>query len=198
MTQRMDFYEVILKRRSVRKFKPDDVSREVLSRILEAGRWAPSGANLQPWKFIVITSAKVKGKIADVCTQYSRRVWKDFTPETARFLGGRGGTWNKSYMKVIPVLVAVCYCVTEEPVAEYALASAWVAIENMLLAATNENLAACIYTHSGRDEEEALKQVLAIPEAYHLAAIIQLGYPRTIPPTPPRKKLDEIVSYEHF
>lgn len=85
-----------MKRRSVRKFKADEVSREVLSRILEAGRWAPSGANLQPWKFIVITSAKVKGKIADVCTQYSRRVWRNFTRETARFLGGRGGTWNKS------------------------------------------------------------------------------------------------------
>ncbi len=82
--------------------------------------------------------------------------------------------------------------------AEYALASAWAAIENMLLAATNENLAACIYTHAGRDEEEALKQVLAVPEACHIAAIIQLGYPKAIPPMPTRKKLEEIVSYEHF
>lgn len=194
----MEFNDLVLKRRSVRKFKADPVPPKVLRRILEAGRWAPSGANLQPWKFIVITSAEVKNNIADVCTQYSRRVWKNFTPETARFLGGRGGTWNKSHMKVIPVLVAVCYCVTEEPLAEYALASAWAAIENMLLATTNENLAACIYTHSGRDEEEALKEVLAIPEDYHLAAIIQLGYPRKVPPMPPRKKLNEIVSYEHF
>lgn len=194
----MDFNDVVLKRRSVRKFKADGVPQEVLNRILEAGRWAPSGANLQPWKFIVITSPEVKGKIADVCTQYSRKVWKNFTRETAKFLGDRGGTWNKSYMKAIPVLVAVCYCVTDEPVAEYALASAWTAAENMLLAATNENLAACIYTHSGRDEEEALKQVLAVPEACHIATVIQLGYPEVIPPMPPRKKLEEIVSYEHF
>lgn len=194
----MDFYEVVLKRRSVRKFKEDKVSKEVLDRILEAGRWAPSGANLQPWRFIVVTSPEVKAKIADVCTEYSKKVWKNFAPETAKFLGGRGATWNKSYMKTLPLLVAVCYCVTKEPVGEYALASAWTAIQNMLLAATNENLASCIYTHAYLEEEKALKRILAIPEAYHLAAIIQLGYPKTIPPTPPRKRLEEIVSYEHF
>jgi len=194
----MDFYEVVLKRRSIRRFEDDKVPQQVLDRILEAGRWAPSGANLQPWKFIVITNPEVKAKIADVCTKYSKRVWKNFAPETVKFLGSRGGTWNKSYMKTIPVLVAVCYCVTEEPVSEYALASAWAAIQNILLATTNENLAACIYTHAYVEEERALKQILAVPDVYHLAAIIQLGYPKTIPPTPPRKKLEEIVSYEHF
>ncbi len=194
----MDFYEVVLKRRSVRKFKEDEVPQEVLNRILEAGRWAPSGANLQPWKFIVVTKPEVKAKIADTCTKYSREVWKNFPPETAKFLGARGGTWNKSYMKTIPVLVAVCYCVTKEPTSEYALASTWAAIQNILLATANENLAACIYTHAYLEEEKALKQILAIPDAYHLAAIIQLGYPKAIPPTPQRKKLEEIVSYEHF
>jgi len=194
----MDFYEVVLKRRSVRKFKEDKVPQEVLNRILEAGRWAPSGANLQPWRFIVITSPEVKSKIANICTEYSKRVWKNFTPEIVRFLGSRGGTWDKSSMKTIPVLVGVCYLVTDEPKREYALASTWTAIQNILLAATNENLASCIYTHAFPEEEKALKQILAIPDAYHLAAIIQLGYPPTILPTPPRKKLEEIVSYEHF
>jgi len=58
----MDFYEVVLKRRSTRKFKDDAVPPEALNRILEAGRWAPSAANLQPWRFIVVTSAEVKEK----------------------------------------------------------------------------------------------------------------------------------------
>jgi len=194
----MGFYEVVLKRRSIRKFKDDKVPKEALNKILEAGRWAPSGANLQPWRFIVVTDPKVKAKIAEVCTEYSKKVWRNFTPETAKFLGGRGGTWNKSYMKTLPVLIAVCYCVTKEPVSEYALASTWAAIQNILLAATSENLATCIYTHAYVEEEKALKQILAVPDAYRLAAIIQLGYPKMVPPTPPRKKLEEIVSYEHF
>jgi len=194
----MDFYEVVLKRRSIRKFKDDKVAREVLNKILEAGRWAPSGANLQPWKFIVITDPWVKAKIADTCTKYSKEVWRIFTPEIAKFLAGRGGTWNKSSMKSIPILITVCYQATDEPKSEYALASTWAAIQNILLAAANENLASCIYTHACLEEEKALKQILAIPDAYHLAAIIQLGHPKAIPPTPPRKKLEEIVSYEHF
>ncbi len=79
----MEFYDVVYKRRSIRKFKEDKVPREILDRVLEAGRWAPSGANLQPWRFIVVTASEVKSKIADVCTEYSKRVWRDFAPETA-------------------------------------------------------------------------------------------------------------------
>lgn len=194
----MDFYDVVLKRRSVRDFKRDQVPRNVLNKVLEAGRWAPSGANLQPWRFIVVTRPELKVEIAETCTTYSKVVWKDFTPEIARFLGSRGGTWNKSYMRGIPILIAVCYKVSDEPTSQVALASTWTAIQNILLAAANENLGSCVYTHADSEEEDALKQILAIPRAYHLAAIVQLGYPRTVPPTPPRKRLEEIVSYERF
>jgi nitroreductase len=194
----MDFHEVVLKRRSVRRFKEDKVPENVLDRILEAARWAPSGANLQPWKFIAVTRSETKARIADTCTEYSKEVWKSFTPETARLLSSRGGTWNKSHMKNIPILLAVSYKVTDELTSEIALASTWTAIQNVLLAATNENLAACIYTHANLEEEKNLKNILAVPNAYRLAAIIQLGYPRAIPNAPPRKKLEEIVAYEHF
>lgn len=194
----MDFYEVVRRRRSIRRFKEDNVPKNVLNRILEAARWAPSGANLQPWKFIVVTELETKARIADSCTEFSKEVWKNFAHETARFLGSRGGTWNKSYMKNVPILLAVSYKVTDEPASEVALASTWTAIQNVLLAATNENLGACIYTPANPEEERNLKYILAVPNAYRLAAIIQLGYPRAIPKPPPRKKLEEIVAYEHF
>ncbi len=194
----VDFREVVLKRRSIRRFKQDEVSENALNRILEAARWAPSGANLQPWKFIVVTKPETKARIADTCTEYSKEVWKSFASDTARFLGSRGGTWDKSYMKNVPILLAVSYKVTDEPASEVALASTWTAIQNVLLAATNENLAACIYTPANPEEEKNLKHILAVPNAYRLAAIIQLGYARAIPKAPPRKKLEEIVAYEHF
>lgn len=194
----MDFDEVIVKRRSVRRFKEDKVPENVLNRILETARWAPSGANLQPWKFIVVTRSEAKARIADTCTDYSKEVWKGFTPETVRFLSSKGGTWDKSYMKEVPILLAVTYKVTHEPTSEVALASTWTAIQNVLLAATNENLAACIYTHANIEEERNLKHILAVPNAYRLAAIIQIGYPKAIPKAPPRKTLEELVSYEHF
>lgn len=194
----MEFHEVILKRRSVRRFKEDSVPRSILHRILEAGRWAPSGANLQPWKFIVITKPEGKARIAETCTEHSKTVWKGFAPATARFLANRGGSWNKTGMKTVPLLVAICYTVTDEPTRDTAFASTWTAIENILLAVTNENLAACVYTHASQKEESDLKRILAVPDNYNMAAVIQLGYPNVIPEPPPRRSLEEIVSYEHF
>ena len=53
----MDIFTAIKERRSCRNFMPDPVSDEVLEKILEAGTWAPSAANNQPWEFIVVTNA---------------------------------------------------------------------------------------------------------------------------------------------
>ncbi|MEO0189831.1 MAG: nitroreductase family protein, partial [candidate division WOR-3 bacterium] len=63
----MEFYEVIRKRRSVRKYRPDPIPEDVLNRILDAGRIAPSAKNIQPWKFIVIKDPENKKKVAEAC-----------------------------------------------------------------------------------------------------------------------------------
>lgn len=76
----MDFIQVIANRRSVRKFKDEPVPEEALNKVLEAGRWAPSAGNSQPWRFIVVTDADVKRKIADVSTEFSKRAWAEFSP----------------------------------------------------------------------------------------------------------------------
>jgi nitroreductase len=60
----MDLFEVIEKRRSIRKFKPNLVAKEHLKRILEAGQLAPSGGNRQPWYFIVVKDLETKNALA--------------------------------------------------------------------------------------------------------------------------------------
>jgi len=62
----MDLFEVIEKRRSIRKFKPKLVPKKDLKKILEAGRLAPSGGNRQPWYFIVVKDPETKGALATV------------------------------------------------------------------------------------------------------------------------------------
>jgi nitroreductase len=185
----MDFSEVVLKRRSIRKFRDDVVPDEVLERVLEAGRWAPSAGNSQPWHFIVVKSDEAKGKITEACTRSSKKAWAGFSPERARYLAERGGTWDKSYMKRVPVLVAVCYSVPNGMREELALASVWMAVENMLLAATNEGLGSCVYTVYDDEEENVLKEILQVREQYRITTIIQLGYASTEPATPSRKWL---------
>lgn len=60
------FLDLARKRRSIRKFKPDPIPEEYVNKILEAGRWAMSGANAQPWEFIVIKDPVTKNKLADI------------------------------------------------------------------------------------------------------------------------------------
>jgi nitroreductase len=194
----MDFREVVVRRRSVRKLKEDAVPAESLNAVLDAGRWAPSAGNSQPWHFIVVKDAVVKEKIADACTLASKKAWSRFSPERAKYLAQRGGTWGKSYMKRVPVLMGVCCMVPDGMREELATASAWMAIENMLLAATNVGLGSCVYTTYDVEEENALKDILRVPEEYRLAAIIQLGYASAEPPSSSGRGLEEIVSYEHF
>jgi len=194
----VDFDKVVVKRRSIRKFKEEPVPEKILSKILEAGRWAPSAGNSQPWRFIVVTDADVKQNIAEIFTEFSRKAWAEFSPERARYLAARGGSWDKSSMGKIPVLIVVCCEVLERMKEELVLGSAWCAIENVLLAATAESLGSCIYTFYGVEEKNMLKEMLRVPERYRIAAVIQLGYSAAEPPAPSRKTLDEIVSYQHF
>jgi len=194
----MDFNEAVVRRRSVRKFKSDLVPAKTIQKVLEAGRWAPSASNLQPWHFIVIQDVHVKRRIANVCTEFSKKAWADFNSDMIKYLALRGGTCDKSYMEKVPALIAVCYRKAGKMRHELILASAWTAIENMLLAATSEGLGSCIYTLYSRYEEKEVKTVLNMPAEYRIAAIVQLGYPVAETPSPYRKNLEEIVSYEHF
>jgi nitroreductase len=194
----MDFDEVVVKRRSIRKFADTFVSPDLILKILDAGRWAPSAGNSQPWRFVVVRSDEVKSRIAEACTTSSKKAWAAFSPERAKYLAERGGTWDKSYMKHVPVLIAVCCEIPEKISEELALASVWMSIENVLLAATASGLGACVYTVYDSEEEAALKEILQAPKQHPLAAMIQLGYANDHVPSPSRKSIEDIMTYEHF
>ncbi len=194
----MEFKEVVAKRRSVRKFKKDAISRESLRNVLDAGRWAPSAGNCQPWRFLVVTDSEMKTKIASNCTSFSKKHWKRFSHARAKYLATRGGSWDKFYMKDVPILVVVFYELPENISRELVLGSVWMAVENMLLAATDEQLGSCVYTFLNRNEEDKMKRILNAAQKDRIACIVQLGYTEIEPIHPCRKHLSEIVSYEHF
>jgi nitroreductase len=193
-----EFGELIAKRRSIRKFKKDAVPEKLLRNILEACRWAPSAGNSQPWHIIIVTDVDVKTRIAETCTKYSRKQWKKFPPERARCLAARGGTWNKSYMKDIPVMLCVTYKSEKGYQNELALGSTWIAVENMMLAITDEGFASCVYTFLNRREENKIGRILQVPGMHRTACMLQVGYAEVEPPKPLRKELEEITSYQHF
>jgi len=70
------FLELVKKRRSIRRFKPDPVPDEYVNKIIEAARWAPSGANSQPWEFIVVKKQELKDKIVEFYSEHQILVYR--------------------------------------------------------------------------------------------------------------------------
>ena len=186
----MDVLEAIRKRRAVRLYRPDPVSREQVRKVLEAANWAPSGLNRQPWEFIVVTGDTIRemGKsylstLAEYLKNWDASPMKNSITrdEFIRFAESYGGA---------PVVIVLL--VKADPVPNFRkadLESASAAMENLLLAATALGLGTCWMTGPIRDEK-TLRAILAIPDDREIVAVTPLGYPEKIPDAPPRHDPD--------
>lgn len=148
----MDIFQAILERRSVRKFTEKEVKEEDLTRILEAGIWAPSGLNNQPWRFVVVREKAVKEALSE-CTKYGHIV-KQAKVLIVVFLAK-----SASYHHLKDVQ-AIGAC-----------------IQNMLLAIHALGLGG-VWLGEILNQENKVHQVLQTsPEDLELMAVIALGYP---------------------
>lgn len=155
--------DAMLKRHSVRGFRPESVSSEVLTELIEAMRLAPSANNTQPWKFIVVTGAN-RSKVAGACVQ-------EFVAEA-------------------PALVVV---LAEESRDNYNPAFA---VSHLLLEAASRGLGTCVVRSF---TETQVKDVLHVPDDYHVFAIVPVGYAReNTDALHDRKPLTSILSWETF
>jgi nitroreductase len=108
----------------------------------------------------VVTDCEIKAKIADNCTSFGKEYWKQFPPARAKYLAARSGSWDKSCMIDVPILVVVFYKLQENMSDEIVLGSVWMDVKNMLLEATAEKLSSCVYTFLNRNEENELERIL--------------------------------------
>ena len=159
----MKVNEAILHRRSIRKFTDEPIPREDLIKIVEAARWAPTAANRQKTRFVVITDEELLKKIAD----------------TAKIV-----FYKQKHAAQSKAMVVVCLDSTawkEETGA---------AIQNMLLLAYSLNIGSCWIGAFNRD---AVRKILKIPQNYKLLALILFGYFSGDPKPPPRLDLGKIA-----
>jgi len=171
----MNVLDTIRKRRSVRKYKSDPVPEDVLARVLEAARLAPSAKNIQPWKFIVVRDRVTKRKLAKASFE------QDFISDAAVVVAACGFPEKAyprqgRYMNSWPIDVAIAF-------------------EHLILQATEEGLGTCWI---GSFDEAEVKAVLVVPEEARVLALTPLGWPDESPRDRGRKPLDEILSYEKF
>jgi nitroreductase len=164
--------KLIKSRRSVREYKPDPIPRGMLERLLEAMRWAPSAANLQPWFFYAVSNKKTIGELA-------------------------AATHGQDFVGHAPLVFVVC----AEPERSgqllgdrgrhfYCLQDTALAAQNLALVAHAAGLGTCWV---GSFDEDAVRQVLEIPARLKPVAVIPCGHPaHKDEPIPDRRPLDEV------
>lgn len=170
----MEFSEVIKKRRSVTSFKLEPVPDEVLFKILESARLAPSSDNFQPWKFIIVKDEKRRKKIAEFCM-------------------------GQKFVGDAPIVIVACGLPTPSKIGKYmpsTIVDVSIASEHLVLSAVNEGLGTCWI---GEFDNKKIKRLLNIPEQVQIVGIFPIGYPlkKKIWETP-RKKIEEIISFEKY
>jgi nitroreductase len=185
----MDVYEAIGKRRTIRAFK-QGVSEEQLRKLLLAGVKAPSGSNVQPWEFIIIDDSKILEQIAEHKYQQSLKMRIDQIilndPSTIEQIyeqtlklpsSQRMKEQKNNYLN--STVVAVCnkkgHGIGRKPWMNIEnIASTWMCIENIALAATADGLGVQISIL--REEHKiAVEKLLGLPEDHELATMVLIG-----------------------
>jgi len=181
----MDVIEAIRKRRSIRAYKPAPVDQKTLDAILEAGRLAPSWANTQTWRFVVVRDPQAKTRLADAANP--------------------PGTRNNNVMRQAPVLIAACAelnkagfrdgkAVTDKEGYWFMFDSA-LALQNMVLAAEALGVGTL---YIGAFDAKKAAVALGVPEGYVCVALLPLGYADEQPEARTRKAISEIVFYDRY
>ena len=171
----MDIYAAIKERTSVRSYKSDPIAEDVLEKILDAARLAPSGKNGQPWTFIVVKDREMRKQLVPACK-------------------------NQEFVGQAPVVIVAC---GHEDRAYKKMGGYWnsmpldigIALEHLMLAAASEGLGTCWI---GAFFEEQVRGLLGVPPDVKIVALTPIGYPAEEKTHRPRKSLQEIVMREKW
>lgn len=166
----MDVIELIKKRRSIREYKDRPIPKELLEKIVDAARFAPTARNVQPWEFIVITNLQTLKKIANLA-------------ENGRFVAGA------------KACIAV-FCKDTK----YYLEDGCAATQNILLAATTQGIASCWVAGDKKPYCSQISGLLNVPASFKLVSLIALGYPESEDSfrIADKRSLDDVIHWERF
>ncbi len=179
----MNVIEAIISRRSIRKYKADPVSAEALEAVLDAARWAPSWANTQCCRLVVVEKPETKTTIAEAMSPTNPAL---------------------DAVRNAPVLIVACAelgksgfkkgeAATDK--GDWFMFDVALAVQNLTLAAHELGLGT---VHVGLIDARKIEEILQVPEGVRVVELIPLGYPAEQPEGPGRKELSEIVFHEKY
>ncbi len=164
----MDALEAIQRRRSIRRYRSTPISKDIIEKLIDAARMAPSAMNLQPWEFIAVTDQETRRRIADT-TDYGK------------------------FIAEAPLCIAVF-----SKDSKYFLEDSSAAVENILIAATALGLGTCWVAGDKKAYANAIREILAAPEGYRLVALIPVGFSDEPEKTRKKRELKDVLHYERF
>lgn len=161
-------------RRSIRRYKPDPVPDELVEQILEAGRWAASASNRQPWTFIVIRDKEIHKAVAQ---------------HAAFFFV------QQAHVDDAPVIIALCGDAKNRVYRQFLHEDIGIAGTQMMLQAAALGLGTCWI---GGMQRKAIGNILGLPPELEMVGLLTLGYPDEAPEPAARKPLEQIVHYDVY
>ena len=164
---------------------------EHLRYLLEVVRSAPSGANRQPWRFLVVLDPARKAEIRRRCEEAEKRFHERVDNSFKAWLRSRGISWRKPFLTEAPALILV-FGDRRQP---YWLASTWVAVAYLILAAEELGYGTLTYTPS---DVKWVNPLFQIPEDYILQVIVPVGKPAEKPEHPGRLPLNEVAYLDEW
>jgi len=164
----MEFFEAIKARVSVREYCQKPVSKELLEKLVDAGRMAPTARGVEPWSFIVIQDKKTLEKIAEISP-------------------------NGAFIRYAQAAIVV---VSEDT--KYYIEDCSAATENILLQAVDSGLGACWIAGDKKPYADDVIKMLDCPVGTRLASIISIGYPLKALGQNKKKRLSDVIHWEAF
>jgi len=159
---------IIQARHSIRHFKDTPIPEEIIRKVLDCAKSAPSARNIQPWLFGTITDQKLREEIADLTT-------------------------HGKFIAEAPV----CFAVFGERDQEYVLEDCCAATENILIALTGYGIGSCWVAGEGKEYAEPIRKLLGVPEKYKLISLIAAGEAKTEGFVLAKKKLLQDITFKN-
>ncbi len=203
MSATTDIYEVMQTQRAIRRWTAEPVDDELIERIIQAGCWAPSGSNSQPWGFVVVRDDGKRERLAAAIRESFARLFGEDRPNpdeiedatTRRMMRGAFNLFDN--FAAAPVWIIPCLVRAQSPAPEGLLAgsSIYPSIQNIMLAARAEGLGTVLTTPQDGIMDQ-LRAELAIPEHARPVAIIPMGWPDANFGPVTRKPLSEFLHWD--
>jgi len=164
----MKFFDVVCKRTSVREYTGSSIDKELLEKLVDAGRRAPTARGVEPWEFVVVEERSMLERFSEIAV-------------------------NGSFVKAAAAAIVIFSHDTK-----YYLEDGCAATENVLLAAADAGLGACWIAGDKKDYAKEICGLLKAPKDCRLISIVALGVPLKEKHQAKKRSLDEVLHWEKF